>query len=73
MTAVLLDLDGTLTDPGEGIERSLRYGLTFIGRDLPASFERSQAIGPPQGLISVFIGFFKGAERCGAPFLLTNS
>ena len=47
MTAVLLDLDGTLTDPGEGIERSLRYGLTFIGRDLPANFERSQAIGPP--------------------------
>ncbi len=47
MTAVLFDLDGTLTDPGDGVERSLRYALTSIGRSLPTTFDRSQAIGPP--------------------------
>ena len=27
----LFDLDGTLTDPGEGITRSVAYALSFFG------------------------------------------
>ena len=42
---VLFDLDGTLTDPAEGIVRSLEMALATIGRSLPA--EPFDLIGPP--------------------------
>ena len=32
---VLFDLDGTLTDPREGITRSIQYGLSKMGIDEP--------------------------------------
>ncbi|MBT9290129.1 HAD hydrolase-like protein [Prosthecodimorpha staleyi] len=45
--ALLVDLDGTLTDPFDGITRSLREAAAAIGRPVPASDDLSWAIGPP--------------------------
>jgi phosphoglycolate phosphatase len=44
---VLFDLDGTLTDPGEGITRSLQYALGELGCACPAPAELHIHIGPP--------------------------
>lgn len=44
---VLFDLDGTLTDPFEGITRSIRYALQELGRTPPPPAELSWCIGPP--------------------------
>lgn len=45
--ALLVDLDGTLTDPFDGITRSLREAAAAIGRPVPASDDLAWAIGPP--------------------------
>jgi phosphoglycolate phosphatase len=45
--AVLLDLDGTLTDPREGIVASLRYALERLGIPPPPEAELARQIGPP--------------------------
>jgi phosphoglycolate phosphatase len=47
MTIFLFDLDGTLTDPREGITRSLGYALERMGRAPPPLDEMTFAIGPP--------------------------
>lgn len=47
MKAVLFDLDGTLTDPREGITRSIAYALERLGREPPPLDELTFAIGPP--------------------------
>jgi len=47
MIAALFDLDGTLTDPREGITRSLAYALERMGIEPPALEELVFAIGPP--------------------------
>lgn len=47
MIAALFDLDGTLTDPREGITRSLAYALERMGIRPPAPDELLFAIGPP--------------------------
>jgi phosphoglycolate phosphatase len=44
---VLFDLDGTLTDPGEGITRCLQYALGELGIECPAPAELHVHIGPP--------------------------
>lgn len=44
---VLFDLDGTLTDPGEGIANSLRNGLELVGIDPSEHQPLQQFIGPP--------------------------
>ncbi|MDT4954516.1 MAG: phosphoglycolate phosphatase [Acidobacteriota bacterium] len=44
---VLFDLDGTLTDPVEGITRSLQYALCELGVACPAPAELHIYIGPP--------------------------
>ena len=44
---VLFDLDGTLTDPGEGITRSLQYALGEMGLPCPPPAELHIHIGPP--------------------------
>jgi phosphoglycolate phosphatase len=44
---VLFDLDGTLTDPGEGITRSLQFALGELGLACPAPAELHIHIGPP--------------------------
>jgi phosphoglycolate phosphatase len=47
MNAILFDLDGTLTDPREGITRSLAHALERMGVAAPPLDELTFAIGPP--------------------------
>ncbi|MGZ5082311.1 MAG: HAD hydrolase-like protein [Usitatibacter sp.] len=47
MKAYLFDLDGTLTDPREGITRSIAYALQRLGIEPPPLDELVFAIGPP--------------------------
>lgn len=44
---LLFDLDGTLTDPSEGIVRSLEYAFRKLGRPLPPDVPLTSLIGPP--------------------------
>ncbi|MGO3553707.1 HAD hydrolase-like protein, partial [Pseudomonas helleri] len=44
---VLFDLDGTLTDPREGITRSIQYGLSKMGIEEPDLRKLEHFIGPP--------------------------
>jgi phosphoglycolate phosphatase len=53
---ILLDLDGTLTDPKVGILTSLQYALEKLGEDVPPMDELSWCIGPP--LKDAFIKMF---------------
>ena len=46
-TTLFFDLDGTLTDPREGITRCLQYALSQLGRSAPPQAELVQYIGPP--------------------------
>ena len=47
LKAVLFDLDGTLTDPGEGITRSVEYALRAYGIEVKDRRELYPFIGPP--------------------------
>lgn len=44
---VFFDLDGTLTDPREGILDCLRFALSSLGVQIPGDAELEQFIGPP--------------------------
>lgn len=44
---VLLDLDGTLTDPRDGIVRSIRHALERLGAPCPPDASLVRYIGPP--------------------------
>ncbi len=44
---ILFDLDGTLTDPAEGITGSVRYALEQMGRPVPQRAVLERFIGPP--------------------------
>lgn len=44
---VLFDLDGTLTDPREGIFKSVRYSLEKLGRPCPPAETLLRFVGPP--------------------------
>jgi len=44
---IFFDLDGTLTDPKEGITRCLQYALGSVGADVPARDDLVWCIGPP--------------------------
>jgi len=44
---ILFDLDGTLTDPGEGIIRSIQYALAKMGIEEPDPMRLRAFIGPP--------------------------
>ena len=44
---LLLDLDGTLVDPGPGIMGSFRHALDLIGAPVPDGEDLSWIIGPP--------------------------
>lgn len=46
-TALLFDLDGTLTDPFVGITRSIDYAMAKLGRVAPAAADLRWCIGPP--------------------------
>ena len=47
LTAVLFDLDGTLTESGEGIMNAARAGLSAVGREAGDSKALKKLIGPP--------------------------
>ncbi|MDY0220455.1 MAG: HAD family hydrolase [Desulfobacterium sp.] len=44
---LLFDLDGTLTDPYEGITKSIAHALTSLGRPSPPRMDLRWCIGPP--------------------------
>ncbi|OGT48867.1 MAG: HAD family hydrolase [Gammaproteobacteria bacterium RIFCSPHIGHO2_12_FULL_41_15] len=44
---LLLDLDGTLTDPKEGITKSIQYALACMCAPIPSMDELEWCIGPP--------------------------
>ena len=44
---VLFDLDGTLTDPFEGIAASICHAMKSLGHEPPSESELKSAIGPP--------------------------
>ena len=50
---ILFDLDGTLTDPQEGICKSINHALSYFGIEKPLA-ELTQFIGPP--LLKSFSG-----------------
>ena len=52
----LFDLDGTLTDPKEGITRSVQYALRYFGIEEPDLGKLEPFIGPP--LIDSFKEFY---------------
>jgi phosphoglycolate phosphatase len=45
--SLLLDLDGTLTDPREGITRSLAHALDALAAPVPDDATLARCIGPP--------------------------
>ena len=65
---LLFDLDGTLTDPGEGITNSVAYALAKFGIEVTDRSTLYPFIGPP--LIESFMRFFsfsrEDAERAVA-------
>ncbi len=44
---LFFDLDGTLSDPSEGITRSVQHALQCLGRPYPPKSELTRYIGPP--------------------------
>ena len=45
--AILFDLDGTLTDSGEGITKSVQYALEKLGKPEPDLSKLRCFVGPP--------------------------
>ena len=53
---ILFDLDGTLTDPREGITKSVQYALAHMGIDEPDLTKLEPFIGPP--LMDSFMEYY---------------
>ena len=54
---VIFDLDGTLTDPAEGITRSYAHALQVLGYPVPPLAELTRFIGPPtREVVSELLG-----------------
>ena len=47
MKYILLDLDGTITNPAEGITKCFEYALNHFGIEVESRAELEQFIGPP--------------------------
>lgn len=47
LTTILFDLDGTLSDPFEGITRCIKYAMEKMGAAVPETSSLSWCIGPP--------------------------
>ena len=58
---IFFDLDGTLTDPGEGITHSVAYALKKEGIEPPERQELYRFIGPP--LVDSFMKFYGFSEE----------
>lgn len=57
---LFFDLDGTLTDPAEGIVRCIQYSLAALQISCPPDEELTRYIGPP--LRETFISLFNSAD-----------
>jgi phosphoglycolate phosphatase len=44
---LFFDLDGTLTDPGVGITRSLQHAIARLGQPVPPAESLRRFVGPP--------------------------
>ena len=62
-STLLFDLDGTLTDPREGITRSVQYALAKLGIDEPDLAALEHFIGPP--LLQCFMTTYALDETTG--------
>ncbi|MGP0173744.1 HAD family hydrolase [Pseudomonas sp. NCHU5208] len=62
-STLLFDLDGTLTDPREGITRSVQYALAKLGIDEPDITALEHFIGPP--LLQCFMSTYALDEATG--------
>lgn len=60
-TTILFDLDGTLTDPKEGITKSVQYALSEMGIDEPNLDKLLPFIGPP--LVDSFKAFYNMSDE----------
>jgi len=58
---VLFDLDGTLTDPAEGIVRCIQHALATLEISCPPDDELTSYIGPP--LRETFVSLCKSADH----------
>ena len=58
---ILFDLDGTLTDPKEGITKSVQYALAAFGIEEPDLDKLIPFIGPP--LKSSFMDFYQMSDE----------
>src|SRR5215212_7456682 len=64
MTAIYLDLDGTLTDPKPGITRSIQYALGKLDQVAPSEDELTWCIGPPlQASMRMLLGTDELADK----------
>ena len=61
MKTILFDLDGTLTDPGEGITNSVAYALRHYGIEISDRRMLYPFIGPP--LTESFMKYFDFSEE----------
>ena len=61
VTAVLFDLDGTLTDPGMGITNSVMHALTHFGITVTNRSDLYRFIGPP--LMDSFMEYYGLTEE----------
>lgn len=66
---ILFDLDGTLTDPKEGITKSVQYALIHFGIEEPNLDHLIPFIGPP--LLQSFMEFY-GFEEAVAKAAITR-
>ena len=63
-TTILFDLDGTLTDPGEGIINSVEYALNKFGITVDDKKSLTKFIGPPLLVsFSTYYGFDEEKSR----------
>ncbi|MBR2024282.1 MAG: HAD family hydrolase [Clostridia bacterium] len=63
-TTILFDLDGTLTDPGEGIVNSVSYALAKYGIEVKDKKSLYKFIGPPLLVsFSTYYGFDEEKSR----------
>ena len=62
---ILLDLDGTITDPMIGITRCVEYALNHFGIQVNDLRELCPFIGPPLGLVPGFLSFHGRTSQRG--------
>lgn len=59
---IIFDLDGTLTDSGPGIKKSIIYAYERMGKPIPAEKELESFIGPPLNIQFPIVSGFNEEE-----------